>query len=152
MRLTISAALIGLSLAISGAFTAWAANLPRITLMSASTHKITASTGPKCNSRSTVSFKMRVTGIKLSASMKTKSPRKGQGHIQAYLDKVPADAYSKRDLRHWYASIPSPKFPLCFPLPLLGGKKGKHTLYLGLGKTNSILYKTKPAKFTFTAK
>lgn len=133
---------------------AWAAGTPSISFKSGGPHTITA---PKlgCTKHSSVgkmNFTLRVSGMRMSSAMKTKKAKPGQGHVQVYIDKVPADATRRFDKSHWIQSTPLSSFPVCLPRPFLANKQGKHTLYFELGKTNSSLYSSKPATFTFTAK
>ncbi|HEV3308934.1 MAG TPA: hypothetical protein VG815_00200 [Chloroflexota bacterium] len=159
MNRFIAVALIGLFLvATAGVPTALAAGSPSIALQSGSPHTITAGTPHTCDNknkrvvkRSTIHLKVKIKGITFSRALKTKVPLKGKGHVQIYLDHLPAKAYKVVDKTHWIASIAQDAFPLCFPLVFLG-RRGKHTLYFALGKTNSVLYNTKPAIFSFTAK
>jgi hypothetical protein len=153
MKRSISGAIMGLILATSaGSLTSYASGSPTISLKSSGPHTITASTGEKCKSESMISFSFRVAALRFSPATKTKSAVQGAGHIQIYLDGFPANAYTKFSRTHWLASIAGTRFSLCFPLAVLGGKRGKHTLFFALGKTNSVLYRVKPVKVTFTAK
>lgn len=129
--------------------TAVAAPSPRVSLTYGEPRVITAARGTVCRKPSTISFKLRVQGIAFSSKTSTTNPLKGRGHIQVYLDRLPANAAKKRNFTHWIGSIPSDTFSLCLPLAALSGKTGKHKLFFALAKTNSVLYAVKPASFSF---
>lgn len=125
------------------------------------------STGPstiqapkaRCTKQSTqgkVTFHLRVKGIKLSTSSAlTKKPATGEARIQLYLDSLPKDAYTtyNKHSSTWLSTDEQTDFPLCFALPILHDKKGKHTIIIALAKTTGVLYlDATPAKFKLTAK
>jgi len=151
----LAAALTGLIVtAAVGASPASAAGAPSIKLVKASTTSIVSPElcTKKNRKATTIYFSFHVSGMRMSLHMNDKKPQPGLGHIQVYIDKVPADATRKFDRRYWLGSIPVSTLSMCFPRVFLGGKMGKHTVYFGLGKTNSHLYNVKPATFTFTAR
>src|SRR5437899_1811554 len=57
-------------------------------------------TGPSTITKpQAVKFVLKVSGIQLDATHMGKKNVAGQGHIQIYVDKIPADAYKVKDLK-----------------------------------------------------
>jgi hypothetical protein len=99
-----------------------------------------------------VVFRLRVRGMTLDARHMGKANKAGQGHIQLYVDKVPKDAYTKKDLRHnWLASLAAPTFSLKLTPAILGGA-GKHRIIIALAQNNYVLYRAPAVAVTITAK
>src|SRR5712691_10574104 len=46
-----------------------------------------------------VTFQLRVKGIVLDATHIGKANVRGRGHIQLYVDRIPTDAYARKDLK-----------------------------------------------------
>ena len=132
-----------------------ASAMPRITVLpSTAPSTITAPNGqcPTKSGQGLVHFHLKVTGMYLSASNKiTKKPVSGEARIVAYLDSLPKNAYTKYTAHAstWLSSEGQRSFPLCFGLPVLHGRKGKHTILLTLAKSTGVLYKNvPPARFS----
>jgi hypothetical protein len=99
-----------------------------------------------------VAFRLTVKGITLDAGHMGKANVSGHGHIQLYVDKVPKDAYTKKDLKHnWLASLAAPVFGLNLS-PQVLGSLGKHRIIIALAQNNYVLYRTPTAAVTITAK
>jgi hypothetical protein len=109
----------------------------------------------------TVTFHMKVSGIKLQAE----DPRKfchyqnvkGHGHIQIYLDKIPKAAYkpkapisSRLKNRVNYASLKT--FTLGLDSQWIKEHKGKHVLRLALSNNKCVLYHVPAASFKLKVK
>jgi hypothetical protein len=100
-----------------------------------------------------LTLKLKVTGITLSAAHIGKKASGKEGHIQVYLDAIPKDAYKKADLKqHWLASVAATSFPMKLTSGVLGGKKGSHKLLVALAKNNNILYVGKVATLKLNVK
>lgn len=114
---------------------------------------ILPATGPRTiNKAHTVTFHVKVTGITLDARDMGKAAKAGTGHLQVYVDRIPGDAYSKKDLKHnWLAALASPTFALKLSAPVLGGR-GTHKIIVALAKNNYVLYRVPVASFTVTVK
>lgn len=98
-----------------------------------------------------VTFGLNATGIVLDAARIGQPNVAGHGHFQLYVDKIPADAYTKQDLQHtWLASLASTSVSLNLPPMFIGGP-GKHTILVALAKNDGVLYKVPAASVTITA-
>ena len=98
-----------------------------------------------------VTFKVEVARVKLSAAHMGKRPAANEGHLQIYADRIPADAYKKKDLKTtWLAALAAPTFPLKLASPIL--KKGTHKIFIALAQNNYVLYKANPVSVTITVK
>jgi hypothetical protein len=101
----------------------------------------------------TLTLKLKVSGVSLSAAHIGKKPSGNEGHIQVYLDAIPKDAYKKADLKHnWLASVAATTFPMKLTSGVLGGKKGIHKILVTLAKNNNVLYVGKVATLKLTVK
>jgi hypothetical protein len=100
----------------------------------------------------TVTFRLRVTGIVLDAVHMGKAHVAGHGHIQLYVDAIPRDAYTHKDLqRHWLASLATTTLTLNLSPAIVGGA-GKHRIFAALAQNNNVLYRVPVASFTITVK
>jgi hypothetical protein len=81
------------------------------------------------------------------------APKDSQGHIQGYLDRIPAVAYRKTDLTFpWLFQVASPIITFRLPPAVLHSRPGSHRFLLALAKNNGVLYNVRPAIITFTLK
>jgi hypothetical protein len=114
---------------------------------------ILSSTGPRTITKpQNVTFHLKVSGMTLDSRHMGKANVSGHGHLQVYANRIPADAYSKKDLKHnWLASLADPTFTLKLSSAVLGGK-GKHKIIVALAKNNSVLYHAPTASFTITVR
>jgi hypothetical protein len=100
--------------------------------------------------KATVTFHLRVSRFVLDAVHMGKSNVAGRGHFQIYVDKIPTDAWVKKDLQHnWLAALAATTISLNLPPALVGGT-GKHRIYVALAQNNYILYKVPTASITIT--
>lgn len=98
-----------------------------------------------------VTFRVKVVGLRLSAAHMGKKPVKNEGHLQVYADRIPADAYKKKDFRTtWLAALAARKFPLKLATPIL--TKGRHKILIALAQDNYVLYKANTASVTVIVK
>jgi hypothetical protein len=102
--------------------------------------------------KATVTFHLRVSGFVLDAVHMGKANVAGRGHFQLYVDKIPTDAWVKKDLQHnWLAALAATTISLNLPPALVGGV-GKHKIIVALAQNNYILYKVPTASITITVK
>lgn len=102
--------------------------------------------------KATVTLHLRVSGIVLDAVHLGKANIAGRGHLQLYVDTIPTDAWTKKDLQHtWLASLSATTLSLNLPPALVGGA-GKHTIIVALARNNCVLYRTPAARVTITVK
>lgn len=122
-----------------------AAPAPRITLL--------PSSGPRTIGKGTiVTFHTRVTGITLDGRHMGGSPHKRFGHLQVYVDAIPADAWSRKDLmHHWLASVAAPTFTLKLSAAILGGGR-RHHIIIALAGNNDVLLHAPTATMAVTVK
>lgn len=115
--------------------------------------QVLAATGPRSISKPrNVTFHLKTVGIRLDARHMGKANKSGYGHIQVYLDKIPTDAYSKKDFKHnWLAAVATPTFSLRLSKATLHGA-GKHKIIVALAKNSDVLYRAPTASFTITVK
>ena len=100
--------------------------------------------------QATVTFHLRVKGLVFDAAHMGKANVRGHGHIQLYADKIPSDAYVRKDLtQHWLASLAATTIALNLSPPLVGGP-GKHRIIVALAQNNYVLYKESSAAVTIT--
>lgn len=107
-----------------------------------------SSTGPRSiKMNGTVRFHLHIVGMKLDQRIGSK-PKLDQGHIQVYSNRIPRDAYIRKDLsKSWIASRATSTFKLKFSKQLLHGRKGTYKILLALAKNNDMLYYVKAATF-----
>jgi hypothetical protein len=99
-----------------------------------------------------ISFYLRVRGIHLVPRFGT-HPITGAGHLQLYLDGIPTDAYRRADLQHhWLASVAATTFRLRFPLAIVDGRRGHHTVLIALAEANNVLYRVPASRVTITVR
>jgi hypothetical protein len=80
------------------------------------------------------------------------SPMPQHGHIQVYLDRIPADAYKVADLNGVLANLAAPLFSMGFPPHTVKSMPGRHRLLVALAQNDFVLYQVKPAVVTVTFK
>jgi hypothetical protein len=98
-----------------------------------------------------VTLRLKASSITLDAVHIGKAPKNGQGHFQIYLDKVPADAYAKKDLKsNWLAAVAAPVIPLKMARGMV--KPGKHKIIVALAKNNYVLYRVPTVSLSITVK
>jgi hypothetical protein len=100
-----------------------------------------------------VTFSSRVTGVKLTSNI-SKKPKPGKGNIEIFGAKIPKAAYSHAEVApYWLEELGTAVFAYCVHPGVYGGKGGKYTLLIAIGKTNGVLYQgVTPARFTVTVK
>src|SRR5919198_1547318 len=82
----------------------------------------------------TFRIQLRVKGMVLDPKHIGQANVRGRGHIQVYVDRIPSNAYARRNPTHWL------------------GAPGKHKLFVALAQNNSILYRGPAARTTITVK
>jgi hypothetical protein len=97
---------------------------------------------------------LKITGVALDVNDMGKAAKDSQGHVQAYLDRVPADAYTKADLRPpWVFTVVSPQVNFRLPPAIQAAKPGPHRILLALARNDDVLFSgVKPASVSFTLK
>jgi hypothetical protein len=75
-----------------------------------------------------------------------KAPVDGEGHIQAYLDRVPVNAFSKPAVKGLIAVATTQTFSLGFSPNWFVRESGAHTLIIALARNDGVLY---PVPFAF---
>jgi hypothetical protein len=97
---------------------------------------------------------LTTTGVALDVADMGKPPKDSQGHIQAYLDRIPSGAYSKADLRPpWLFTVVSNQVVFRLPPAIQHAKAGRHRIFLALAKNNDVLFSgVKPTSVSFTLK
>ena len=102
--------------------------------------------------QATVVFRLGVRGLALDAVHMGKGDVAGRGHIQLYVDSIPADAYSRKDLQHhWLASLATTTVSLNLSPAIVGGA-GKHRIIAALARNSGVLYRVPTASVTITVK
>ena len=100
----------------------------------------------------TFRIQLRVKGMVLDPKHIGQANVRGRGHIQVYVDRIPSDAYVRRNLKqHWLASLAGKTLRITVP-PALICARGKHKLIVALAQNNSILYRVPAASTTITVK
>lgn len=122
---------------------------------------ILSSTGPRTVKASTdctaksghiLTVHVKVSGVQLIHAT-TAKPVRGKAHIQAYLDRIPSQDYSKFTTTNWLWTGTSTNFPLCLTPALLHNKKGKHSILVVLAKTDGVLFRgVRPSKLHITVR
>jgi hypothetical protein len=113
---------------------------------------VTPTTVIRKNRTVTFRLQLRVKGIVLDPRHIGKANVRGHGHIQVYVDRIPSDAYVRRNLKqHWLASLAGKTLRITVPPALLGGR-GQHRLLVALAQNNSVLYRVPAASATITVK
>ncbi len=99
-----------------------------------------------------VTFHLQASGITLDITNMGKASIAGHGHFQIYVDRIPNDAYAKKDLNHsWLASLTATTVSLNLAPALIGGR-GTHKIIVALARNDYVLYKVATASVTITAK
>ena len=120
--------------------------------MSVRVVSVTPTTVIRKNPTVTFRLQLRVKGIVLDRTHIGKANVRGHGHLQVYVDRIPADAYVRRDLKqHWLASLAGTNLRITVPPTLVGGR-GTHRLIVALAQNNSVLYRVPTASSTITVK
>ena len=113
---------------------------------------LTPKTVIRKNRSVTFRIQLRVKGIVLDPRHIGKANVRGHGHVQVYVDRIPSDAYVRRNLKqHWLASLAGKTLRITVP-PALLGARGQHRLIVALAQNNSILYRVPAASATITVK
>ena len=113
---------------------------------------VTPTTVTRNNPTVTFRLQLRVKGIVLDPRHIGKANVRGHGHIQVYVDRIPSNAYVRRNLKqHWLASLAGKTLRITVP-PALLGARGQHRLIVALAQNNSILYRVPAASATITVK
>jgi hypothetical protein len=114
--------------------------------------KLLPSSGPTTVSlNKVITLRLKASGIALDAAHIGKAPKNGAGHFQIYLDKIPADAYAKKDLKsNWLAAVAAPVIPLKMAKGMI--KLGKHKIIVALAKNNYVLYRLPTVSLSITVK
>jgi hypothetical protein len=102
----------------------------------------------------TVTFRiqLRVKGIVLDPRRIGKANVRGRGHVQVYVDRIPANAYVRSTPQRWLgAPLAGKTLRITVPPALIGGR-GTHRLIVALAQNNSILYRVPAASATITVK
>jgi hypothetical protein len=98
-----------------------------------------------------VTFHLRIAGMVIDKHVGGKAVT-GHGHLQIYLDRIPRDAYTKRDLKNIVNIVAAASYSIGFDAAWIKLHRGRHTLLLTLAGNNDILYRTTPARFSLTVK
>jgi hypothetical protein len=112
--------------------------------------RVLPSSGPSAVSLKSrfVTIHLAVSGIRWQVHFGlTRRSVKGQGHVQIYMDKLPARAYKKADLRNLFSLAASSSFSIEFQRAWIKRHRGKHRLLIALAQNNDVLYPGKPASF-----
>ena len=113
---------------------------------------VTPTTVIRKNRSVTFRLQLRVKGILLDPRHIGKANVRGHGHVQVYVDKIPSDAYVRRNLKqHWLASLAGTTIRITVPPTLIVGL-GNHRLIVALAQNNSVLYHVPAASTTITVK
>jgi hypothetical protein len=100
-----------------------------------------------------ITFVVSVQGIRLSFRDIGKSPAAGEGHLQFYLDRIPTDAWTRRDVRHTFlAAVGTPIAIFRFKYAAIKVSPGKHRVLVALAKNNNVLYHVPVASVTIWVK
>jgi hypothetical protein len=105
-----------------------------------------------------VTFFFKINGMTIDKKFPGKKV-KNAGHVQIYLDKVPADAYRKKDLTG-IASVNAPgaegkhvyAVTIQFDNAYVKEHIGTHTLKIGLARNNMVMYRVPIVSFPFVIK
>ncbi len=90
-----------------------------------------------------VTFRVHVTGMKLDIRHMGKHAVAGHGHLQYYLDSVPGDAYTRKDLRRTFlAAVATPLFSFNLRASRVRITPGSHRIIVALARNDDILYRS----------
>lgn len=108
--------------------------------------KILSSTGPRVIQSGTVlTFHLGISRLELRLPRVGEPRARGQGHLQIYLDHIPADALQASDMRHVIAIAASATVSVGFPPAWVRTHIGKHRLIAALARNDDTLYRARPA-------
>jgi hypothetical protein len=100
----------------------------------------------------TFRIQLRVKGMVLDPRHIGQANVRGRGHIQVYVDRIPSNAYVRRNPTHWLGAPLAGKTLRITVPPTLLGSRGTHKLIVALAQNNSILYRVPAASTTITVK
>jgi hypothetical protein len=100
----------------------------------------------------TFRIQLRVKGIVLDPRHIGKANVRGHGHVQVYVDRIPSDAYVRRNPTRWLGAPLAGKTLRITVPPTLIGTRGTHRLIVALAQNNSVLYRVPAASATITVK
>jgi len=105
-----------------------------------------------------VTFYFKITGLTMDTHYPGKSVT-GHGHVQIYLDKVPSDAYKKKDLHHLAnADVPGKTGKNTYAVSIefdsawIKEHKGQHVLRVGLAANSMVMYHVPIVSFNLDVK
>jgi hypothetical protein len=100
-----------------------------------------------------VTFRVHVTGMKLDLRHMGKQAVAGHGHLQYYLDSVPVDAYTRKDVRHTFlAAVATPLFSFNLRASRVKITPGAHRIIVALARNDDILYRTPTSAISITVR
>lgn len=100
-----------------------------------------------------ISFTVTVRGIKLNFKDIGKAAVPGEGHVQYYLDHVPKDAWTRRDVHHTFlAAAGTPVAIMRFSHMAIKVSPGRHKILAALARNDDILYHAPVASVTIQVK
>lgn len=99
-----------------------------------------------------VTFHVHVSGIRLDPRRMGKRNAAGYGHIQVYLDRIPADAYKKLDLKGIVVAVGASSFTWQTSKLWTKQNHGHHTLIFALARNDDVLYQVKTGHVAITVK
>lgn len=99
-----------------------------------------------------VSMNVKVTGVAISKRTIGRKPKAGQGHIQIYLDRIPAAAYTTTTGKNLVLTIGTPKISFKISRQWASLHQGQHRFILALAKNNDVLYHAPTASIAVTVK
>lgn len=112
------------------------------------------STGPHriTGKQSLVTFHLKVQGLHLDPKNIGGKPVAKHGHVQIYLDAIPADAYTKRDMTNIFAVAAGVDFSIGVTSAWVKKHAGSHTLLIALAQNNDVLYRATPGRFRLSVR
>jgi hypothetical protein len=129
-----------------------AAPIPPKPSMGVTIVAVTPKTVIRTNRSVTFRLQLHVRGIALDPRHIGKANVPGRGHVQVYVDRIPADAYVRRDAKRWLgAPLAGTTLRITIP-PTLIGARGTHRLLVALAQNNSVLYRVPAASVPITVK
>jgi hypothetical protein len=132
--------------------TGQAAPIPPSPSMGITIVSVTPTTVIRKNRSVTFRLQLRVKGLVLDPRHIGKANVPGRGHVQVYVDRIPADAYVRRDPKRWLgAPLAGTTLRITVP-PTLIGARGTHRLIVALAQNNSVLYRVPAASTAITVK
>ena len=113
---------------------------------------VTPRTVNRKNRSVTFRLQLRVKGLVLDPRHIGKANVRGHGHVQVYVDRIPSDAYVRRNPMRWLGAPLAGKTLRITVPPTLIGARGTHRLIVALAQNNSVLYRVPAASATITVK